>query len=187
MPLPGTVLRQRLEAEGRLFPRYLVDWDKYDGNWVCFQPDEGCSAKDLQNYATWIMRKVYHPWQIAKLLCLIPYYPIDFALNAGVETLRGIKRYFKQNPISTLPHRSIRYHARTAMHVAGTALSNAQKAVSKRLRNARLKSAGSLIYESWKRNFRKERFYEVLDAASRHVKTASARPSRLKEGKSGNR
>ena len=170
VPIPGTVLRQRLEAEGRIFPRSLVDWDKYDGNWVCFQPDEGCSAKDLQNYATWIMRKVYHPLQIAKFLCLIPNYPFDLAFYTCVEAWRGARRYFKHNPISTLPQHSIRYHFRTAMHYAGTALVNARHSVSKRLRNARLKSLGSLIYKSWKRSFRRERFYEVLEAASRKVR-----------------
>jgi len=169
VPLPGTMLRKRLEAEGRVFPKSLVDWDKYDGNWVCFQPDEGCSAKDLQVYATWIMRKVYHPLQIAKFLYLIPNYPIDLAYYTCLEAVRGSRRYLKQHKVSSIIKRSPRFQLRSLFHFAGAALGRARESVSKELRNAKIKSVGSLIYDSWKRNFRKERFYKVLEAASRRV------------------
>jgi len=170
VPLPGTVLRQRLEAEGRVFPRSLVDWDKYDGNWLCFQPDEGCTAMDLQHYATWIMRKVYHPMQIAKFLYLIPNYPLDLAFSTCVEAWREVRRYFTRTSITTLLRRSIRNHVRMGWQHAGRAIRNANREVAKRFRNARVKSIGSLIYNSWKRSFRKERFSEILEAASREVK-----------------
>jgi len=171
VPLPGTMLRKRLEAEGRVFPRSLVDWDKYDGNWVCFQPDEGSSAKDLQTYATWIMRKVYHPMQIAKFLYLIPNYPIDLAYYTCVEAVRGVRRHLKRRKSREIrPQRSIRGRLRTLGNFAASAIDRARASVSKELRNAKMKGLGSLIYDSWKRNFRKERFYEVLEAATRYVK-----------------
>jgi len=156
VPLPGTVLRQRLEAENRVFPRNLVGWDKYDGNWLCFQPDEGYSAKDLQNYATWIMKKVYHPWQIAKFLYLIPNYPIDLAFYTALETWRGAGKYLRENPPSELLRQGLRHHLRSAQGFARTTLANARRAVAKRLRNAKLKSVGSLIYKSWKRGLAKK-------------------------------
>lgn len=174
VPLPGTVLRQRLEAENRVFPQSLVGWDKYDGNWLCFQPDEGHSAKDLQNYATWIMKKVYHPWQIAKFLYLIPNYPIDLAFYTALETWRGVRKYFQENSLSELLRRSLRHHMRSSLGFAQTALANARQAGAKKLRNAKLKSVGSLIYKSWKRRFRKERFYDVLEAATRWFQSGRA-------------
>ncbi|NQT19609.1 MAG: radical SAM protein [Planctomycetes bacterium] len=170
VPLPGTVLRQRLEAENRIFPQSLVGWDKYDGNWLCFQPDEGYSATDLQNYATWIMRKVYHPMQIVKFLYLIPNYPIDLAFYSAIEAWRGARKFFSENSPSTLLRRSLPHHARAAVGFSRATIANAREVVGKRLRNAKLKSAGALIYDSWKRKFRKERFYEVLEAATRRLK-----------------
>ena len=175
VPLPGTMLRQRLEAEGRIFPRSLVDWDKYDGNWLCFQPDEGCSAGDLQHYATWIMRKVYHPLQIAKFICLIPNYPLDLAVFTCIEAWKGLRRHIRQTRAPGAPRQGLGHHVRWAWGFGWAALSNARQAVAKRLRNARLKSAGSLIYDSWKRNFRKERFYEVLEAATARLQAERRR------------
>ena len=170
VPLPGTMLRKRLEAENRIFPQNLVGWDKYDGNWVCFQPDEGISARDLQNFSTWIMRKVYHPWQIAKFLYLIPNYPIDLAFYTALEAWRGVRKTLRETPITVLLRRGARHHARSALSFAHTALHNGRAAVGKRLRNARIRSGGSLIYESWRRKFRKERFYEVLETATRRLR-----------------
>lgn len=174
VPLPGTVLRQRLEAENRIFPQSLVGWDKYDGNWVCFQPDEGHSAAELQHYATWIMRKVYHPTQIVKFLYLIPNYPIDLAFYTVVEAFRGARRFFRENSPSTLLRRSAWHHVRSTVGFTRETLASAREVVAKRLRNAKLRSAGSLIFDSWKRKFRNERFYEVLEAATRFLRDGKA-------------
>ncbi|MCX7804451.1 MAG: B12-binding domain-containing radical SAM protein [Planctomycetota bacterium] len=47
VPLPGTELRQRLQAEGRIFPKESVGWEYYDGNFPLFKPDEPLTARDL--------------------------------------------------------------------------------------------------------------------------------------------
>jgi len=59
VPLPGTDLARRLSEAGRIYPLDEVGWDKYDGNWVVFEPDGGTSAAALQEEATRIMREFY--------------------------------------------------------------------------------------------------------------------------------
>ena len=60
VPLPGSDLRYRLENEGRLFPREMVDWDKYDGLFLCYDPtSEGIDPYELQNLPKILMKKRY--------------------------------------------------------------------------------------------------------------------------------
>ena len=60
VPLPGTELRTKLENEGRLFPKEMVDWDKYDGLFLCYDPTpEGIDPYELQNLPKLLMKKRY--------------------------------------------------------------------------------------------------------------------------------
>ncbi|MBU1628350.1 B12-binding domain-containing radical SAM protein, partial [bacterium] len=59
VPIPGTKLESKLNDEGRLFPTEIVNWDKYDGNWLCFRPDKGLSPKEFQYWGNWVMKKFY--------------------------------------------------------------------------------------------------------------------------------
>jgi len=176
VPLPGTALRARLEADNRIFPLDLVGWDKYDGNWVCFQPDAGCTPRELQHYATWIMRRMYHPLQIAKFIYMIPNYPFDLAFHTALEAYRGAIRFLRNRPLATIIHNGPRHHFMAVGKFTAGAVGRARASVGRRMRNAKLKSIGSLIAKMWKRNFRKERFYEVLDAATRRIHKSEQKP-----------
>ncbi|MFA6274339.1 MAG: radical SAM protein [Candidatus Paceibacterota bacterium] len=61
MPLVGSDLRIRLEAEGRIFPLKVVPWSKYDGNYVCFIPDNNLTSEELQKLPIEIMSWFYNP------------------------------------------------------------------------------------------------------------------------------
>ena len=58
-PLPGTELRERLKAQGRIFPLKEIGWEYYDGNFPLFVPDLPLSPEELQNCAQKIMGKFY--------------------------------------------------------------------------------------------------------------------------------
>ncbi|MBD3265479.1 radical SAM protein [bacterium] len=79
VPLIGTKLRERLQENGQLFPLELVGWDKYDGNYVCFKPNN-MSVEELQKGPTKIMTGFYN--RFARFLLPIRtvtlpfYYPI---------------------------------------------------------------------------------------------------------------
>jgi len=58
IPLVGTELRERLLKEDVLFPLHKVGWDLYDGNFVCFKPNN-MSLSELQNGPHKIMSSFY--------------------------------------------------------------------------------------------------------------------------------
>ncbi|MBN2141753.1 hypothetical protein JW711_00335, partial [Candidatus Woesearchaeota archaeon] len=60
VPLPGSRLRARLEAEGRLETLEKVGWDKYDGMFLCYDPlPEGLDGAELEMYPKVLMNARY--------------------------------------------------------------------------------------------------------------------------------
>jgi radical SAM superfamily enzyme YgiQ (UPF0313 family) len=60
VPLPGTELRRRLEAEGRVFPGREIGWEYYDGNFPLFTPDPPLTSEGMHAAILGIMGKFYH-------------------------------------------------------------------------------------------------------------------------------
>lgn len=60
VPLPGTALRARLQAENRLYPRELIGWEYYDGNFPTFEPDPPFTAETQQQAMRSLMGSFYH-------------------------------------------------------------------------------------------------------------------------------
>jgi radical SAM superfamily enzyme YgiQ (UPF0313 family) len=60
VPLPGSDLRKKLEAEGRVLPKEMVGWEWYDGlSALCYAPEKGVDPYDLQNLPKVLMKKKY--------------------------------------------------------------------------------------------------------------------------------
>ena len=60
VPLPGTELTRRLEAQGRIYSRDYVGWEYYDGNFPLFEPDSPMTAEQMQDSIRRIMGRFYH-------------------------------------------------------------------------------------------------------------------------------
>ena len=91
VPVPGSELAERLKREGRVYPIDEVGWDKYDGNFLTYQPDPGDNAIELQEQAVRIMRVFYSPWIMAKLLYMGPFSAFDwlfYFIRRGAQKLR---------------------------------------------------------------------------------------------------
>lgn len=58
VPLPGSDLRARLEREGRLLPKDVVGWERYDGSAVCYDPSP-LDRHDLERMPQLLMRQRY--------------------------------------------------------------------------------------------------------------------------------
>ncbi|MBD3309972.1 radical SAM protein [Candidatus Woesearchaeota archaeon] len=82
VPLPGSELRARLEKEGRLLPLETVGWDKYDGLFLCYVPEEGASAYELQNLPRLLMKKKYLGNSVISKINYSNW--MDWAFNATV-------------------------------------------------------------------------------------------------------
>ena len=59
VPLPGTELTERLATQNRIFPRYIIGWEYYDGNFPLFQPDEPLTPEDMHFALRKIMGRFY--------------------------------------------------------------------------------------------------------------------------------
>ncbi len=87
-PGVGTDLRIRLEKEGRLFPQDIVPWDKYDGRFVCFEPDNSMSLRELQELPLKIMSRFYDPLSFIRIAIRTIIFPLDYIV-------RGWKRWYR--------------------------------------------------------------------------------------------
>jgi len=75
VPLPGTELTARLEADNRIFPRDCIGWEYYDGNFLLFEPDEPLTAKEMQTAIGKIMGRFYrfrYMFAIARNVLIFP-------------------------------------------------------------------------------------------------------------------
>jgi len=74
-PIPGTELYERLEKQGRIYPRDIVGWENYDGGHLCFEPDPPMSAQEVQRGSIAIMRRFYSGWNFWKIPLVIFAFP----------------------------------------------------------------------------------------------------------------
>jgi radical SAM superfamily enzyme YgiQ (UPF0313 family) len=89
IPLIGTELRSRMEQEGRLFPLEIVPWSKYDGSYICYQPND-MTSQELQELPTKIMRWFYRrPLSFARILLKILIFPFDYLIRGWQRWYRG--------------------------------------------------------------------------------------------------
>jgi len=95
IPIIGTELRSRLAKENRLFSLELLPWEKYDGNYACFQPDD-MSLKELQEIPTKLMKKFYHPMSFFRIALRTVVFPIDYLFRGWDKWHRGWRNDLKK-------------------------------------------------------------------------------------------
>jgi radical SAM superfamily enzyme YgiQ (UPF0313 family) len=75
VPLPGTALTSRLDADHRIFPRSVIGWEYYDGNFPLFEPDAPMTPSDMQMAIRKIMGRFYrfrNMFAIARNVLIFP-------------------------------------------------------------------------------------------------------------------
>lgn len=96
VPLVGTGLRKRLEAENRILPRNLVLWSMYDGNYVCFMP-KNMTLRELQEIPLKIMHWFYSPLSFFRIPIKTIIFPFDYLVRSWSawhrDWMRDIIRY----------------------------------------------------------------------------------------------
>ncbi|MEK7653480.1 MAG: radical SAM protein [Patescibacteria group bacterium] len=68
IPLPGTELRDRLMAEGRIYPLSQIGWKFYDGQYPIIPPDDGALPEEYQRAVIRIMAGFYNPVHLVKII-----------------------------------------------------------------------------------------------------------------------
>jgi len=75
VPLPGTEMTDRLDADRRLFDRDCIGWEYYDGNFPLFLPDAPMSPEELQKASSKIMGRFYrfrNMFAVARNILIFP-------------------------------------------------------------------------------------------------------------------
>ncbi len=158
VPLPGSALRSKLEAEGRIFPLERVGWDKYDGLFLCYDPTpEGLNAYDLHNFPRFLMKKRYignylngklnyGNWMNWVYNATIGF-PIQFSI---FYTKRFIHNYHEKGRRKTMQSNSVDNE-----DIFHESLVNAWKDVCKKWRNLAIKTYGGQICRNWLKQYKK--------------------------------
>jgi len=159
VPIPGSPLAARLKKEGRIYPLEEVGWDMYDGNFLCYQPDPGDNAVDLQEQATRIMTSFYSKVNILKLLYLGPLSPFDwvfFFVRRGTQRLRVKCREFEEK------HRRPTPASNKWGEFFRNGLVGAKDEIYRIWRNTIIRIAGSFVLRKWTASVNLDAFRQKL-------------------------
>ena len=161
LPLPGSGLRAKLEAEGRLLPIEIVGWDKYDGSFVCYDPTpEGIDAYELQTLPRVLMKKRYLGNVVSRKVNYGNWmnwaynatigFPIQFGMfytrrfiHNFIEERRG--RKITGGREALLPRRNIFHES----------LASAWGDIERKWRNLAIKTYGGGIVRRWFKEYKK--------------------------------
>lgn len=88
IPAAGTDLRLRMERERKLFPLETVPWSKYDGSYICYQPND-MTLREFQELPTKIMRWFYSPLSFVRIPLKTLIFPLDYLLRGWQRWYRG--------------------------------------------------------------------------------------------------
>ncbi len=162
VPLPGTILANKLKEENRLYPLELVDYSKYDGNWLCFEPDEGIDPKEFMDETERILRRFYSFGSLSKLLYQVPLYPMELTcrvLNKMLPRLANPAERANVRNLSTLIQKSF---------------ADGRREADRKFRNAKLRLGGRVVLEKWRKDFKKEGFAQTIDKARAFIRRHAA-------------
>lgn len=155
VPIPGSRLARRLNEQGRILPLNLVGWDKYDGNFLCFLPEKGVSAVELQKQATRIMRRFYNPFSFLRFPVLVFTTPVE-VVRDGFQRARE----FAKNPSESIQMAMTDGFERASAFREG--FREAGREVNRRWRNAIMRTLGSAVVSNWLRSSHHQRFLTML-------------------------
>jgi len=93
VPLPGTQLRQRLIAQGRVYAKEDVGWEYYDGNFPLFEPDPPMTAPQMQMAIRKIMGNFYGFHYMFKIVLNIFSFPAMVFFLHNIEA--GWRRWYR--------------------------------------------------------------------------------------------
>ena len=173
VPIPGTKLAERLKKAGQTYPLEDVGWDKYDGNFLCFEPKEDDPVQ-IQLEAMRIMKEFYRPVFLWKAIGLLPLLPFDHIIHK-IRLARGKStemvregRESAGRKLETRREAASKY-IETRREAASRAIEQSRvlrvariSRMHRSFRNAIFRYGGSRILFTWNRIANVKVFLEVL-------------------------
>ncbi|MDP8222232.1 MAG: radical SAM protein [Candidatus Lernaella stagnicola] len=145
IPLPGTELRTRLAAEGRL---YDLGWEYYDGQFPLYEPAGEVAPEQLQNASGQIMGKFYSFGNLWRVIINIMFY-FPLMVFPAVTTLLSLR----VRPLAAAFRNWYKFFFRTRA----------------------IRLGGHFIVRNWVRNFRRSDFLDRLAAAKKKLQEKSTK------------
>ncbi len=147
VPIPGTGLRAKLEAEGRLLP---VGWDKYDGQYLCYDPGPDVNAEELQN----IPRKLMKKWYLGNVM--------NRSLNYG-NWMNWVYNTFGFPALYTkLFFHNLAEKKKENLFPKRNTFVNAWGDIKREWRNLKLKTCGGIITRKWLKAYKESDYPKTL-------------------------
>jgi radical SAM superfamily enzyme YgiQ (UPF0313 family) len=171
VPLPGSELRTKLELEDRIPSQSVVGWDKYDGLFLCYKPEEGVDAFELQNLPLALMKKRYLGSFLKRNLNYANWmnwaydfsigFPINFSIYYTKRFVHNLKQKEQwQKLVKTkermLPERNVFYES----------LVDAWDDTKKRIKKLVIKTYAADIVRKWMKLYEKGDYREALKKLS---------------------
>jgi len=93
VPLPGTKLTQRLKQENRIFPKEILGWEYYDGNFPLFVPDAPMTPEEMQHSIQMVMGRFYRFRHMFHVGLNILSFPVVFLYLHNIK--RGWWKWYR--------------------------------------------------------------------------------------------
>lgn len=169
VPLPGSELRTKLEAEDRIPPQSVIGWDKYDGLFLCYKPEPGVDAFELQNLPLALMKQRYlgsflkrnlnygnwmnwaYDFSIGFPINFSIYYAKSFVHNANEKKKEQWQKIVKAKE-KYIPEKNVFYKS----------LVDAWDETKKRMKNLVIRTYAADIVRKWQRIYKKGDYEKSL-------------------------
>jgi len=158
VPVPGTKLFERLQAQNRILPLKLLGWEYYDGNFLTYLPDNGSFAQ-VHDGAVWIMRKFYSAANLLRLALLALFGPLVMGTNSVRNWFMLLRQRLAENG-RRKRNRSLT--PRELWQVARESVNCGYRDFARSFRNALFRSGGYFLICKWSLQTRHSRFMALL-------------------------
>ncbi|MFC2135836.1 B12-binding domain-containing radical SAM protein [Bacteroidota bacterium] len=170
VPLPGSELRRKLEAENRIPPLEEIGWDKYDGLFLCYVPEKGVNQFELQNLPFELMKKRYSGGFINRTLNYGNWMnwvfnfsiglPLHFSTDYVKNFVNSVKE--KKKAARLLPDKNVFYKAFVS------SVNNFKK----RTRNLGIKTYAAGMVKKWEKHYKNSDYLDVLKNLTKRKTTS---------------
>lgn len=169
VPLPGSELRERLEREGRLLPLSMVNWDKYDGLFLCYdsRPD-GLDPFDLQNMPSLLMKKRYLGGFLRRSINYGNWLNWAYMATIGfpIEFVAFYIKRFIRNLREKRRARNVQYSDLTPHEIFMVPLVKTWEDINRRWRNLFVRTYAGAIVSRWLKLYRNSDYRNVIKQLS---------------------
>jgi radical SAM superfamily enzyme YgiQ (UPF0313 family) len=171
IPLPGSLLREKLQAENRILPLEEFGYDKYDGMFLCYDPTpEGLDPYDLHELPKTLMKRWYLGNSVNKGINYGNWMNWTYTATIGFPIEFGIfyTKRLAHNLIESRREKSMIQPMTPVQNIFFDSLQNSWHNIQKRWRNLAVKTYAGGIVRGWMREYKKSDYVTRMKSHFSH-------------------